>query len=109
MGRHGDVVRAGGTFFNFHRIAAMLSDGFGYRGSMQIVMDGDGLTDRMTIRLDGSGLTTEEVARILVDGYDSFAKTLPHGLMSLRVEDVGDDGFIMNTSSIKLRNVVDRR
>ena len=109
MGRHGDVIRAGGTFFNFHRIARIVSDRFGYRGLMQIVMDRDDLHDRMTIRLDGSGLTVEEVSAALVEEYDSFAKTLPHSLMTLDVEDIGEEGFIMNAASIKLRNVVDKR
>lgn len=109
MGRHGDVIRIGGTFFNYHRIAAILSGEFSYTGLMQIILETRGLTEAMVICVDGLGATTEEVSDVMVRDYDSFAKTIPQRLMDLEVREVGHDGFIMNDVSIKLRSIVDRR
>lgn len=106
LGRYGDVARVGGTFFNFHRIATILANDFGYRGLMQILLDTDGLGERMTICVDRD-LDGAAVVDALVREYDSFAKTVPTGLIDVEVAKV--DQFIMNTSSVKLRNIVDRR
>ncbi len=40
MGRHGDVVRVGASFFNYARIARILSDELNYSGEMQLVVRG---------------------------------------------------------------------
>lgn len=106
LGRHGDVIRAGGTFFNYHRVAAILGERFGYHGLLQIVMDSDGLLERMTIRVEEP---IDGAVDALVDGYDSFAKVVPTGLVRVVIEAVPHDGFEMNTKSVKLRPVVDRR
>lgn len=109
MGRHGDVVRIGGTFFNFHRIAAILTSEFGYKGLMQIILDSVGVGEKMTICVQDLDVPQDEVVSALVKDYDSFEKTVPTGLMELKIRNVRDDEFVMNTSSIKLRNIVDRR
>lgn len=109
MGRHGDVIRIGGTFFNYHRIAAILNDEFSYGGLMQLILETRGLTEAMIICVDGLDATQEQVTEALVRDYDSFAKTIPQRIMELEVREVGHDGFIMNDVSIKLRSIVDRR
>ncbi len=109
LGRHGDVMRIGGTFFNYHRIASILSDEFGYGGLMQVILETRGLSEAMVICVDGLSAGQEAVADALVRSYDSFAKTVPTRLMELEVRDVGPDGFVMNSTSIKLRSIVDRR
>lgn len=109
MGRHGDVMRIGGTFFNYHRIAAILGERFSYGGLMQIVLETRGLSEAMVICVDGLDADPEDVRRALVEDYDSFAKTVPTRLMELEVREVGRDGFVMNTTSVKLRSIVDRR
>ena len=109
MGRHGDVIRIGGTFFNYHRIAAILNDEFSYGGLMQLILETRGLTEAMIICVDGLDATQEQVTEALVRDYDSFAKTIPQRIMELEIREVGHDGFIMNNVSIKLRSIVDRR
>ena len=109
LGRYGDVMRIGGTFFNFRRISKLFDDNLGYRGNMQIILDHDGLEDRMTVCIDDGSISTEAAAEMLVGEYDSFAKTLPTGLMGFEVRNVGSDGFIVNRTSLKVTPVVDRR
>ncbi len=109
LGRPGDVVRMGGTFFNFHRIAAILAEEFDYRGLMQLILESDGVGERMVICVQDLDVPEAEVSEALVREYDSFEKTIPTNLVSLEVRNVPDGGFVMNESSVKLRNVVDRR
>lgn len=109
LGRHGDVVRVGGTFFNYHRVAAILAHRFGYNGLMQIVLGTEGLTDTMSIRLQESGAPTDGALDVLVEEYDSFAKVVPTGLVRVSVDRIPDGDFIMNEKSVKLRTIVDGR
>ncbi len=107
LGRYGDVVRIGGTFFNFHRIAAILASEFGYKGLMQLILESDGIGERMVICVQDLDVPQERVIDALIGDYDSFEKTVPNRLIDVEIRNV--DSFIMNTSSVKLRNVVDRR
>lgn len=109
LGRYGDVMRIGGTFFNFRRISKLFDDDLGYHGNMQIILDHDGLRDRMVICIDDDSVSTDSAAELLVSEYDSFAKTLPTGIMAFEVRNVGRDGFIVNSTSLKVTPVVDRR
>ena len=110
LGRYGDVMRIGGTFFNFRRISKILADSLGYKGNLQIVLDNpDGLTDRMTLLVDDQSVTGESALEALTAEYDSFSKTVPHGLMLFEVDCVGSGGFIVNSTSLKVTPVVDRR
>ncbi len=102
-------MRIGGTFFNFRRISKILDDSLGYRGNLQIVLDHDGLEDRMAVCVDDPDLTTEKALEALIPEYDSFAKTVPLGLMGFEVRNVGRDGFIVNRTSLKITPVVDLR
>ena len=109
LGRHGDVVRIGGTFFNYHRIAAVLAHRFGYSGLMQIVLGTDGLTETMSIRVQETEASTEGALDVLVEEYDSFAKVVPTGLVRVTVDRIPDSDFIINDKSVKLRTIVDGR
>lgn len=109
LGRYGDVMRIGGTFFNFRRISRILDDSLGYRGNLQVILEPDGLRERMVVCVDDQSLTTEEALEAFVREYDSFAKTVPNGIMGFEVRNVGRDGFVVNTTSLKITPVVDRR
>ena len=108
LGRYGDVIRIGGTFFNFRRISKILADCLGYTGNLQVILDHDGLKDRMVVCIDDGSFDTEAATDALME-YDSFAKTVPTGLISFEVRDVGRDGFVVNNVSLKITPVVDRR
>ncbi len=110
LGRYGDVMRIGGTFFNFRRISKILTDSLGYCGNLQVVLDSpEGLTDRMTLLVDDPSVTRDAALKVLAAEYDSFSKTVPHGLMLFEVDCVGSGGFIVNATSLKITPVVDRR
>ncbi len=108
LGRYGDVMRIGGTFFNVRRISKILNDVAGYCGNMQIILENDGLRDRMVVCID-SDLDEDAALDALLSEYDSFAKTVPSGLMELEFRNVGTDGFVINANSLKMTPVVDRR
>ena len=100
----------GGTFFNYQRIGRILSERLGYGGRLQILLDRDGLTERMTLCLENTDITDEQAAKAMLDEkYDSFIKTLPTGLVRLCVRVLQPDAFVINTTSMKLRNIVDNR
>ena len=108
LGRYGDVMRIGGTFFNVRRISKILNDVTGYCGNLQVILENDGLIDRMILCVD-SPVDEERAIADLVSEYDSFAKTVPTGLMELEFRDVGTGGFVINANSLKMTPVVDRR
>lgn len=108
--RYGDVIRMGGTFFNYQRMARILSSAFHYAGRLQLLLSRDGLAEVMTLCVENCDLTAERVARAFLDEpYDSFEKTLPNGLIRLEVRHLKPDEFIINQTSTKLRAIVDRR
>lgn len=109
LGRYGDVMRVAGTFFNYQRIVRILSERFGYKGLLQILLERNGLSEKMILCVEGAGLCGDEVTARLVAEYDSFAKTVPAGLLKVELRTLDGSAFIMNTVSVKLRAVVDRR
>lgn len=109
LGRYGDVMRIGGTFFNFRRISKILDDSLGYRGNLQVILEPDGLREKMIVCIDDDSMTTDAASEALVSEYDSFAKTVPNGIMGFEIRNVGRDGFIVNRTSLKVTPVVDRR
>ena len=99
-----------GTFFNYQRISNILSKELDYSGRLQLVLGRDSESEIMIFRMENIDLSSEKLESILLDsGYDSFKKTIPNRLMKIALEVVESDGFVMNSNSIKLRNIVDRR
>lgn len=105
LGRYGNVIRLGGTFFNYLRICTILSDALHYSGRVQLLVNIDKQT--MTFCLEGISLTKEELERILLEsGYDSFEKTIPTKLIDVRLRILSPDEFVMNKTSIKLLPII---
>lgn len=109
LGRYGDVMRVAGTFFNYQRVMQILSETFGYKGLLQILLERDGLREKMILCVEDAHLCESDVISALVAEYDSFAKTVPTGLLKVELRHQDSSAFILNTVSIKLRSVVDRR
>lgn len=108
--RYGDVIRVAGTFFNYQRIGAILSEKLGYTGRLQILLSRDSLAEVMTLCLENTEITAEQAAQAMLKaGYDSFEKTVPTGLMRLEVRVLQPDGFVINATSMKIRNIIDNR
>jgi len=105
-GRYGDVIRIGGTFFNYQRICQILSDALNYNGRMQILINPD-TNDTMIFCMENIKLTEQELIDIfLKSDYDSFHKTIPTKLVNIKLRIIEPHEFIINKVSLKLRTVV---
>jgi phenylacetate-coenzyme A ligase PaaK-like adenylate-forming protein len=106
MGRYGDVIRLGGTFFNYQRINRILSDALNYSGRLQILIDAN-TNDSMTFCMENIDLTENELIDILLKSdYDSFHKTIPTKLVNIKLRIIEPNEFIMNEVSLKLRPII---
>lgn len=109
-GRYGDAIRMGGTFFNYQKIVSILSQKLNYSGRLQLVLDKDIESEIMIFKMENIDFTTENLEALLLESnYDSFIKTIPTKLIKVKAEIVNSDGFMMNSTSLKLRNIVDTR
>lgn len=105
LGRYGNVIRLGGTFFNYMRICNILSSAIGYSGRLQLLVNLD--KQALTFCMEEVSLTQEQLVHLLLDsGYDSFAKTIPTKLITVSLRILKPDEFIMNTTSIKLKPII---
>jgi phenylacetate-coenzyme A ligase PaaK-like adenylate-forming protein len=106
MGRYGDVIRIGGTFFNYQRINRILSDALNYSGRLQILIDTN-TNDTMTLCLENINISENKLIDILLGSdYDSFQKTIPTKLVNIKLRIIEPHEFIMNEVSLKLRPVI---
>jgi len=106
MGRYGDVIRMGGTFFNYQRINRILSDTLNYSGLLQIVINKN-LNDTMEICMENINISEQALIEIFMNSdYDSFHKTIPAKLVQIKLKILHPSEFIMNDISLKLRPVV---
>lgn len=107
LGRYGDVIRIGGTFFNYQRISHILSEELKYGGRLQLIIDNKSQTASMTFCMENIELTCEELIEALLrSGYDSFLKTIPSGLITVNLNIIRPDEFVVNQTSMKLRSVI---
>ncbi len=109
VGRYGDVIRIGGTFFNYRKIEHILSEGINYSGRLQIIIEKDIYQDIMTLCMENVDITEEElVATLLESGYDSFQKTIPTKLVAVKLKILKPNEFLINEMSMKLKEVIYR-
>ena len=105
-GRYGDVIRMGGTFFNYQRINRILSDVCNYSGRLQIVIN-QNTNDTMVFCMENINISEQELIDILMNSdYDSFHKTIPTKLVNIKLKILNPDEFIMNDISLKLRTII---
>ena len=110
LGRYGDVIRMGGTFFNYQKIGKILSDDLKYSGRLQLILERAGLNEKMIFCMENISISSEELTKVLLNsGYDSFMKTVPTGLVEIEARILSPDEFIINNVSIKLKSIIDRR
>lgn len=110
LGRYGDIIRMGGTFFNYQKIGKILSDELNYSGRLQLILERSGLNEKMIFCMENISLSSEELTKVLLNsGYDSFTKTVPTGLIEIEARILSPDEFVINNVSIKLKSVIDRR
>ncbi|WP_400207570.1 aldehyde dehydrogenase family protein [Candidatus Methanomassiliicoccus intestinalis] len=110
LGRYGDIIRMGGTFFNYQRIAKILSEKLNYNGRLQLILERKDLNEKMIFCLENIDITSEKLKEVLLaSGYDSFKKTVPTNLVEIEARILQPEEFIINEVSIKLRSIIDRR
>lgn len=110
LGRYGDTIRIGGTFFNYQRIVKILSDALNYSGRLQLILERRGIKDAMIFCMENISLSSEELKNVLLDsGYDSFKKVIPTNLVDIEARVISPDEFIINNISIKLKSIIDKR
>jgi len=109
-GRYGDVIRMSGTFFNYRKISKILSDSLGYGGRLQLILKRDNDCEVMEFCMEGIELSQEKLQKVLLESaYDSFLKTVPTGLMKIKLNIINSDEFVINKTSMKLRSIIDKR
>lgn len=109
-GRYGDVIRMGGTFFNYQKIAAILSEALAYSGRLQLVLERDNDGEIMEFCMENIELTREKLEQTLLEsGYDSFTKTVPTKLIKIKLRILPPEQFVINSTSLKLRTILDKR
>ncbi len=107
LGRYGDVMRLGGTFFNYARISKILSEAINYSGRLQLLIDKDEDSDIMIFCLENVQLTKGELIEMLMGSdYDSFHKTIPSKLLRVELNVIDPKDFQMNEISLKLRPII---
>jgi phenylacetate-coenzyme A ligase PaaK-like adenylate-forming protein len=114
LGRHGDVFRAGSSFFNYAKFSQILSESFDYAGELQIVLKQYGLAgkDELVLRLFQQGLprNQEQIQSCLLDNYaDLHEMVQVEKLLDLRFEFVEPTQMQRTAGSGKLRRIVDER
>lgn len=119
MGRYGDIFRAGGSFYNFQKIANIVRDATSYGGELQVIIDrspmagsNNGATvDRLQIIVDLSA--SHQLAAIrkhLLEDYQELHElVIGEGTLVLETRVASIDSFERTPGSGKLRRVIDRR
>lgn len=111
LGRSGDVFRIGTSFFNYQKLATILSERLGHAGAVQLVLDHDGLREKITVRLSQESNTDAAKARaVLLESDRDLSESVDEDkLLVLDVVGVPADGLEKTQGSGKLVRIVDRR
>jgi phenylacetate-coenzyme A ligase PaaK-like adenylate-forming protein len=114
LGRHGDVVRVGSSFFNYARMSRVLAEEAGYAGEMQLkILPGEkpGAPEQMIIILEESKAPRNDVIeKIFIQHEPDFKEAvLQDRVLTWRVERVTSAQLERTAGSGKLIHVIDRR
>ncbi len=115
LGRHGDIFRASGAFFNYNKFAQILSNEMSYAHEFQIIIDKDKTNDRLTVMIDSSASTTETdlasyTKRIFLVKYpELFELVTDEKSLELKVSAIDKTQFLRSRGSGKLLRIVDQR
>ncbi|PIK14982.1 acyl-CoA reductase [Halobacteriovorax sp. JY17] len=106
LGRHGDIFRAGGTFFNFTKIQRVLEEYFSYGGSLQVIIDNSTGKDSIEVVLDNKEFSEEEFMEKYKDLYEAvqMEQTVLFSMKNTSPKD-----FLHSKNSGKLLRVIDKR
>ena len=106
LGRHGDIFRAGGTFFNYMKFQKILRDEFHYEDALQIELDNFDNRDRITIRVSQASFNEEN----MYDRYqDLFEAVVKEKTVFFKIEENSLESMKHSLNSGKLLRVIDAR
>ena len=111
LGRGGDVFRIGSFFFNYQKLATILSERLGHAGAVQVVLDQDGLKEKITVRLSrDSGTDAAKARAMLLESDHDLAEAVEQDkVLLLDVVGVPAGGLEKTKGSGKLARILDRR
>ena len=113
LGRHGDVVRVGASFFNYARMARILSEELHYSGEWQLRILPRLTTHKETLVLvldDKTNLTDTEIERVLSALEPDFHEAVViDKVLDWRVERVASEKMARVPGSGKLKHIIDER
>ncbi|WP_127718099.1 acyl-CoA reductase [Halobacteriovorax sp. HLS] len=106
LGRHGDIFRAGGTFFNFLKFQKLLLDEFEYDDSFQIVITNNNSKDHLLLRVVDKKITNS----LVVEKYRDLKEAIEVEKMLLfDIDYTSHEGMDHSSNSGKLLRVIDKR
>ncbi|MBY0518557.1 MAG: hypothetical protein K2P81_16725 [Bacteriovoracaceae bacterium] len=114
LGRHGDVIRVGSSFFNYARMSKLLSDHANYAGEMQLKLL-SGATplepEKMVLILDHKLAPPNEVIeKVLTEFEPDFKEAVfQDKVLIFEIEKIPSDQLSRVPGSGKLIHVIDRR
>jgi len=116
LGRHGDVFRAGGAFFNYQKFLAVLEESSGITGELQIVVDRVSGIKRVCDRVILWSSSTDVIQKkeaiirnILLEMGELHELVNEEGTLVIEVRHRSSDQLVRTPGSGKLRHVIDLR
>lgn len=115
LGRHGDIFRASGAFFNYNKFTQILSNQLSYAHEFQIIVEKNKSIDSLNVIIDASAPSTETnvedyARRTLLTKYpELFELVTDEKSLELKVTAVDKKNLLRSSSSGKLLRIVDRR
>jgi phenylacetate-coenzyme A ligase PaaK-like adenylate-forming protein len=106
LGRHGDIFRVGGTFFNFMKIQKILIDSFNYSDAFQIVISNKDNRDKFSLVLSDKYLKREDVLAAYSDLNESVLK---EKTIDFDINFSSQEEMLHSKNSGKLLRVIDER
>lgn len=110
LGRHGDIFRAGGTFFNYNRFSKILVDKTGFDGESQLIITNENGQDVLELLLDEKFVHEAVSEDLFMKEYMDLKEcVIDENCLQFRVREISGDEFIRTPGSGKLKRVVDKR
>ena len=106
LGRHGDIFRVGGTFFNFIKFQKILIDKYDYNEALQIIISNTNNKDTLTLVINNELIVAEDLYSLYQDLGEA---TLIEKTMNFKIINSSQEEMQHSINSGKLLRVIDQR
>lgn len=106
LGRHGDIFRAGGTFFNYMKFQKILLDQFDYADIFQMIISNEGSRDKINLNLTSDIVDRSELLKKYQDLSEAVEK---EGTLDFEIKVLNLDSFVHSKNSGKILRVIEKR